>query len=254
MFQELVAEHYTKKGYKVHQARKVRGKSGNVYLVDMVCVGDIGHLVISFGDEGGIEGPELGAVKRIAQDIGAAPVAAVPDPTPAVRRMANQAGVAIVDQEALLRPDSEPDLRSEEQIAHPWPRSGESRDDPAGLWGKVREAPSSGESFGWLNANKTNQPRKPSNPATRREPTAPVPVTRTQQAQTTTARGSTSIALQTASGIQYEPEAVHAPVRQVAAPTARAPPSGFDPKTLIGPALYGAVTALVLFLFWLLFG
>ncbi|MGB1698006.1 MAG: hypothetical protein ACPHK8_06370 [Thermoplasmatota archaeon] len=241
MFQELVAEHYTKKGYKVHQARKVRGKSGNVYLVDMVCVGDIGHLVISFGDEGGIEGPELGAVKRIAQDIGAAPVAAVPDPTPAIRRMANQAGVAIVDQEALLRPDSEPDLRSEEQIAHPWPRSGESRDDPAGLWSKVREAPRSSESFGWLNAGKDSKPSQSGSAPTAAAKPAP-------------ARAAPQVALQTSPTIQYEPEAVHAPVRQVVAPTARAPPSGFDPKTLIGPALYGAVTALVLFLFWLLFG
>jgi hypothetical protein len=225
VFQELVAEHYTKKGYKVHLARKVRGKSGNVYLVDMVCVGDIGHLVVTFGDEDGVEGPELGAVKRIATDIGAAPVAAVLDPTPALRRMANQAGVAIVDQDALLRPDSNPDLRSEEQISHPWPRSGETREDPAGLWTKVREVKS--EPFAWLQGNDSKQ--KP----------APAPISK--------------IALQTAPPIQYEPQ-VQAPMRQVAAPTARGPASGFDPKTLVGPGLYGLVTGLVLLLFWLLFG
>jgi len=152
-FREQVAGHYRRKGYSVHEGPKVRGKSGQVYAVDLVCEGPLGGLLVSFGDAGGVDPAEVGRVRVMARDVGASPVIAAPRLEPAVRAHAVQLGVAVLD-EASVADGADPTMTAHDGTrsapgaipapdevqmpmdlimprsldeylrAHPWPRSG----------------------------------------------------------------------------------------------------------------------------------
>lgn len=100
-FEDAVVGHYKERGYTVHRGRKVRGGSGAVYAIDLIVQAPHGNLVVSFGDDGEVEAPEVGAVRTAAKDIGATPVVASPRLTPDVRNMALRLGVVVMDQAAL---------------------------------------------------------------------------------------------------------------------------------------------------------
>ena len=105
MFREQVAEHYRQKGYRLHENVKIRGHSGAVHACDLVAQGPLGNLIIAFEDAGGLEGPELGAVKRAAKDVGATAVVAAERPPHGLRQIAARTGVVLLDEEAMRRPD-----------------------------------------------------------------------------------------------------------------------------------------------------
>lgn len=137
MFRARVAEHYRSKGYEVHEGARVRGTSGNVYVLDLVCQGPLGNLLVSFGDAGGVDAPEMGAVRRIAKDLGMTPVLAAESFTAEFRHHALQNGVVLIDD--TFHPSSGSATAEElekvawpgfggldrrEFAAHPWPASG----------------------------------------------------------------------------------------------------------------------------------
>lgn len=107
MFREQVAEHYRQKGYRLHENVKIRGHSGAVHACDLVAQGPLGNLIIAFEDAGGLEGPELGAVKRAAKDVGATAVVAAERPPHGLRQIAARTGVVLLDEEAMRRPEPE---------------------------------------------------------------------------------------------------------------------------------------------------
>lgn len=139
MFREEVAEHYRSKGYKLHEHVKVRGQSGSIHAVDMVAQSSLGNLAISFEHDGDFEGPEMGAVRRMARDIGATPVVAVEHMPDGLRQHAARAGVVLLDRAAMeapspeLAPEFNPAPPEPEQV--PWPNADkESRRDDPGIW------------------------------------------------------------------------------------------------------------------------
>lgn len=145
MFRDHVKEHYRVRGYTLHEDTKVRGRSGTVYRCDMVAEGPLGSLVVSFGDAGGFEGPELSSVKRTATDIGAAPVVAAPRlPEPALRA-ARELGVIVLDEETVgaSRGGESSDGGGSD---HPWPdpdRPRQSRTVPTASTEAPMEPPAS---------------------------------------------------------------------------------------------------------------
>ncbi|MEA3191110.1 MAG: hypothetical protein QOD77_1692 [Thermoplasmata archaeon] len=170
-FRSRVADFYRGKGYQVRENARVRGASENVYAVDMVATGPLGALLVSFGDAAGVDGPELGRVRKLARDIGATPVIAAPELQPELRRMAAQFGVVVVDDVALVEPNPIPnvggptlgaDSAARDLEAHPWPASGRARPDvdppvpepvaePVSLWRNPAPAPAAAAPrFSWL--------------------------------------------------------------------------------------------------------
>lgn len=133
MFEARVAQFYRAKGYQVHENPKVRGASESIYTAALVADGPLGALLISFGDAGGIDGPEIGRVRTMARDVGATPVVAAPELTPDLRRLAAQLGVVVVDEATVSDtgplPRDLPAVGAKDPIrrdldAHPWPASG----------------------------------------------------------------------------------------------------------------------------------
>ncbi|HLF16272.1 MAG TPA: hypothetical protein VI796_02430 [Candidatus Thermoplasmatota archaeon] len=142
-FKARVVEHYRAKGYEVRENVKVRGASGNVYNLPVVAEGQLGALVVSFGDAGGMDPTEMGSIRRIAKDVGATPVLASPEFGPEFRRQAVLNGVVLLDGSlkaggpSFPLPDTSRGLwpgpqgtagmdRSELD-EHPWPASGRAR-------------------------------------------------------------------------------------------------------------------------------
>lgn len=134
MFRSRVAEFYVAKGYQVHEQARVRGASGNIYVVDMIAEGPLGNLLVSFGDAGGIDGPEMGSVRRVAKDLGMTPVLAAESFSSELRHQATQHGVVLLDEalDAAAPPGEKPawlgivprGIGLAEFEAHPWPESG----------------------------------------------------------------------------------------------------------------------------------
>lgn len=144
-----VAAHYRAKGYRVHESMVVEGPSGN-HRIPMLCEGPLGNLTVFFGDAGGIDGPEIGAAKRIARDLGATAVVAAAQFTGAQREAAAELGVVLLDDAVLAAPASAPtpapasvswptsgtprEVLERDLAAHPWPDSGR----PGGFDGPSR--------------------------------------------------------------------------------------------------------------------
>ena len=140
-----VAAHYRAKGYRVHEPMVVEGRSGS-HRVPMLCEGPLGNLTVFFGDAGGIDGPEIGAAKRIARDLGASAVVAAATFTGEQRKAAAELGVVLVDAAALDEPAPAAPTPSawpasrrgggldQDLAAHPWPDSGR----PGGFDGPSR--------------------------------------------------------------------------------------------------------------------
>lgn len=120
MFRDDVVAHYRTKGYKVHEGVKVRGQSGAVHACDLIAQGPLGNLVVSFGDDGGFDGPEMGAVRRAARDVGATPVVAVESMPEGIRQLAARAGVVLLDRRAMAPVEETPIVVAEDEPA-PWP-------------------------------------------------------------------------------------------------------------------------------------
>lgn len=229
MFRDRVVEHYRVRGYKVHENVKVRGRSGSVHACDIVAQGPLGNIIVSFGDAGGFEGPELAAVRSAAQDIGGAAVVAVPRAPQPVLDAARTLGVKILDEAAVAA--SHPVTRAEEApefAVHPWPdevRRSRREDPQTDLWKHQRSPPVAkpdppkADGFAWLKAAGPGPvpEQTPTTPEAHPDLTEPVQ------------------------------NVVHVPViREVQKPR-------FDWKWVVVPAVYGVVTALVLFLFLALF-
>lgn len=275
VFREQVLEHYRVRGYKLHERVKVRGRSGTVHACDLVAQGPLGNLIVSFGDAAGIEGPELAAIRRAARDIGAAAVVAVEEPSAEVRDSARRLGIKVLDLDAVEH--SEPvvaEAPPREVEDHPWPeqesrmrRAQRQRDGAAtvDLWKHPREEAKpkrSGDSFAWLEpgreASRSDSPRREREPST-----SPTPAGRSSTR-------SPAVRL----------DADPAPRREsvVPAPTSRVEPGGretvarlrpreeepgregrvqaakpFPWQWVWGPAVYGAVTAALIWFAWFLF-
>lgn len=130
---EQVADHYRSKGYTIRQDVQVRGRSGTIHAIEMVAQGPLGNLVIAFEDAGGFEGPEMNAVRRAARDIGATPVVAARRFPEGLRRHAAQAGVVMLDDDALHAEEPPaPAPRPEELDYPPWPDPSAGRGDEDG--------------------------------------------------------------------------------------------------------------------------
>lgn len=270
MFRDQVMEHYRVRGYTLHEGAKVRGRSGTVYRCDLVAEGPLGSLVVSFGDAGGFEGPELSAVKRTAHDIGAAPVVAAPRLPDPVLRAAREMGVIVLDAETVGAVEEEaPDAAVEPD--HPWPDPDRPRRavrtehatpavavgtaDGQSLWRHPRAGPAP-------EAGPDGDPAKPPVPAhAARASTAsaPAPSRKEPSRRFTWLPGAQQDA-RAPSGAERPPaprppdlprieERPRRRVMEVEAPRS----SAFPWQWVWGPVLYGAVTALVLFLFVVLF-
>lgn len=152
-----MGRHYEAKGYTVHRSRKVRGQTGAVYAIDMVVQAPHGNMLITFGDDGEVGGPEVGAIRNAARDIGATPVVAAPELPQSLRNQIAQAGVVVVDRAAL----EEEAVRAPQALDPtdtwaPWPQQGEAWPE-----GREHERPSNRDldeatrsaqerRFGWL--------------------------------------------------------------------------------------------------------
>lgn len=104
MLRDRVAAYYRSRGYRVQQAAKITGISGAVHAVDLWAEGPLGNLAVFLGDAGGIEGPELSALRRSAKDLGATPVVAPGRDDSRVRALAAQLGVVVLDTNRLGEP------------------------------------------------------------------------------------------------------------------------------------------------------
>ena len=136
MERTAVADFYRGKGYQVHDSIVVTGQSGNQLRVPLLCEGPLGNLAVFFGDAGGIDGPEIGAAKRVARDLGATAVVAAAAFTGEQRRTAAELGVVLLDGDAVgapLPPATPPSswpgrtpaaVLEDDLAAHPWPASG----------------------------------------------------------------------------------------------------------------------------------
>ena len=122
MFRDDVVEHYRGKGYRVHENVKVRGTSGVVHACELVVQGPLGNLIVAFEDAGGIEGPEIGAVRRAAKDVGATAVVAAERLPDGLQRAASQLGVVLLDRAAMQAPAPARTAAEAEAPAYPpWP-------------------------------------------------------------------------------------------------------------------------------------
>jgi hypothetical protein len=130
-----VATFYRGKGYLVHESIVVTGQSGNQQRIPLLCEGPLGNLAVFFGDAAGIDGPEIGAAKRVAKDLGATAVVAAGTFTADQRRTAAELGVVLLDATAIESPlpaavpsawpGQTPGAALERDLnAHPWPASG----------------------------------------------------------------------------------------------------------------------------------
>ncbi|MEK6975596.1 MAG: hypothetical protein AABY18_04550 [Candidatus Thermoplasmatota archaeon] len=140
-----VAAFYRGKGYLVHESIVVTGQSGNQQRVPLLCEGPLGNLAVFFGDAAGIDGPEIGAAKRVAKDLGATAVVAAGTFTTDQRRTAAELGVVLLDAASMEAPaplpvpsawpGQAPGAALERDLeAHPWPASGR----PGGVDGPSR--------------------------------------------------------------------------------------------------------------------
>lgn len=125
MFREEVAAYYRRRGYAIKENVKIRSPEGSVYAVDMVAQSSLGNLLIAFEDEGGFEGPEMNAVRRMAREIGATPVMAARRIPAGLRKQAAGAGVVLVDEDTVQAPDEpEPETAPATEPEYPpWPGS-----------------------------------------------------------------------------------------------------------------------------------
>ena len=135
MDRTLVATFYRGKGYQVHESIVVTGQSGNSQRVPLLCEGPLGNLAVFFGDAAGIDGPEIGAAKRVARDLGATAVVAAGSFNGEQRAQAAELGVVLLDA-AAMGPAPAPAIESawpgqtprqaleRDLAAHPWPESG----------------------------------------------------------------------------------------------------------------------------------
>ncbi len=142
-----VADFYRGKGYQVHESIVVTGQSGNQQRVPLLCEGPLGNLAVFFGDAAGIDGPEIGAAKRVARDLGATAVVAAGSFNGEQRAQAAELGVVLLDANAIgltakptpiesAWPGQTPRQSLDRDLAaHPWPASGR----PGGL-DAVRDA------------------------------------------------------------------------------------------------------------------
>lgn len=141
MLREQVRDYYRGQGYQVLEDAKVLGASGQTHRVEMLVRGSLGYLVVAFPDAGGFEGPEMGAVRRVARDIEATPVVAAPSINPTARAMAMKMGVVLLDMEHLQHEipiNSDEDWpasgkREAPAEAHPWPKTGRARPEVEGV-------------------------------------------------------------------------------------------------------------------------
>lgn len=136
-----VADFYRGKGYQVHESIVVTGQSGNQQRVPLLCEGPLGNLAVFFGDAAGIDGPEIGAAKRVARDLGATAVVAAGSFSGEQRAQAAELGVVLLDASAIGAAPQRPSIDSawpgqtprqsleRDLEAHPWPASGR----PGGL-------------------------------------------------------------------------------------------------------------------------
>lgn len=145
MDRTTVAAFYRGKGYLVHESIVVTGQSGNQQRIPLLCEGPHGNLAVFFGDSAGIDGPEIGAAKRVAKDLGATAVVAAGTFTADHRRTAAELGVVLLDTASMEAPTAAavpsawpgqtPGAALERDLnAHPWPASGR----PGGVEGPVR--------------------------------------------------------------------------------------------------------------------
>lgn len=126
---QAVAEHYTAKGYRIRERVRVRGKSGNIHMAEMVAQGPLGAMLIAFEDAGGFEGPELSAIKNTAKDIGAQAVAAAERFPDGLRRRAAELGVVLLDEDSLRIEEPAIMLTTDGDVDFPpWP--GTQQDEP----------------------------------------------------------------------------------------------------------------------------
>ena len=131
-----VADFYRGKGYLVHESIVVTGQSGNQQRVPLLCEGPLGNLAVFFGDAAGIDGPEIGAAKRVSRDLGATAVVAAGTFTAEQRGHAAELGVVLLDHASMGAPAPAPHIESawpgqtprqaldRDLQAHPWPASG----------------------------------------------------------------------------------------------------------------------------------
>lgn len=227
-FADTVARHYEQKGYTIHRGRKVRGTSGAIYAADLIVQAPFGNLLVSFGDDGEVEGPEVGAVRTAAKDIGANPVVAARRVSPDVRHIATRLGVAVLDEAAIEEEAVQaPRLEDPTDTWTPWPASGSSTGTTGG-WPTARDTVRRRDldrtvrresRFGWLQA----RPEPVAGPET--EPAMPV------------AR-------------EAEQKVVQVPLRHVPRPPV--PPLDWRMPLLYGTAT-GIVGGLVFFLLTILF-
>lgn len=139
-----VAAFYRGKGYQVHESIVVTGQSGNQQRVPLLCEGPLGNLAVFFGDAAGVDGPEIGAAKRVAKDLGATAVVAAGQFTNEQRGHAAELGVVLLDADAIGTQPPTPRIESAwpghapakslelDLAAHPWPRSGRPETADAG--------------------------------------------------------------------------------------------------------------------------
>jgi hypothetical protein len=279
VFRDDVLEHYRVRGYKLHERVKVRGRSGSVHACDVVAQGPLGNLIVMLGDEHDIEGPELTSFRRSAKDIGAAPVLAMEQPDAAVRETARSLGVKLLDEQALA--DGEPLIATPppaEVEDHPWPeqevrirqaqRGREAAAPAAGegaasLWrnqrstGRTPAGEAASEPFAWLRARDPADAGGPTGPhgaASARAAASPAPTTVSRPpAHARVGEGfvvrSAPVRPAPDSGavqrLRPETDAASADAVYVWRP--------FAWHWVWGPALYGAVTALLLWFAWFLF-
>ncbi len=85
----------------MQQTARITGISGAVHAVDLWAEGPLGNLAVFLGDEGGIEGPELSALRRAAKDLGATPVVVPDGDASRLRSLASQLGIVVLDARQL---------------------------------------------------------------------------------------------------------------------------------------------------------
>lgn len=120
MFRDRVVAHYVQRGYTVEADKLVTGASGSPHRPDLICAGDLGDIVVYFGDDDPMAGPELVAIKRAAHDLGAAPVVAVPEASATVRDTARKERIVLLEA-VDLDGGSETDDVFIESIEAEWP-------------------------------------------------------------------------------------------------------------------------------------
>lgn len=249
MFRDRVKEHYRVRGYTLHEGAKVRGRSGTIYRCDLVAEGPMGSLVVSFGDAGGFEGPELQAVKRQAQDIGAGAVVASPQLDSAVHQAAREQGIILLDDPTLDQEDGPRAKEDDPFRAHPWP-------DP-----ERRRRTGGGAAEGlWTHPRQQAQQVQEVAPVPDDGPDLGIPVIGADDpgpapAETSTAQRRPSFDWLPGQGAP-RPRPIHPdpaePAWKVRERTAQQAQRPSPWRWVLAPLLFGTATALVLFLLFIL--